>query len=246
MIGLNANELKVFKKLSLNPQSVAEIARKTKLPRMTAYTNLLCLKKKKFVKEVKSETGKRILWMKNQDSVIDSELSEVRKAIFGDTGKRLSGISFYKGRKEVGDKLMELTTRRDGAVMYAIQNAHNWWRWVEVMGREWVNKHNRAVVKHKLIAFTIHSPTAPEKITKDIDIITNYKGRQGNSHAIPEQFLKKDISFYIFDDTIFLVNLEKMEGTLLVSKDMAAFLIRLFAFMFEKASEDEFFFKYNR
>lgn len=246
MIGLNANELKVFKRLTYNPQSVAEIIRKTRMPRMTAYTNLLRLKKKKLAKSIVSESGRRALWVKNQDSVIEAELSETRKAILHDTGKQNSGTSFYKGRKEVGDKLMELTTRKDGATMYSIQNAHNWWRWVEVMGKPWVNKHNRAVVRHKLIAFTIHSPTAPERIKKDEEIIQAYKGRLGNSHAIPESFLKKDLSFYIFDDTIFLVNLEKVEAVAFANKDMASFLVKMFAFMFTKADEEEFFLKFNR
>lgn len=243
---MNANELKVMRKITHNPQSVAELVRKTKMPRMTVYTNLLRLEKKKLAKEVKSESGKRALWAKNQDSLIEEEFTHMREIVLGSSGKNVEGLSLYKGKREVAEKLMELTTRKDGATMYAIQNTHNWWRWVEVMGKDWVNKHNRAVVKHKLVAFTIHSPTAPERIRKDEDITQAYKGRRGNSHAIPEQFLKKDLSFYIFDDTIFLVNLEKVEATLLVNKDMASFLIRIFAFMFEKAEEEEFFLKYNR
>ncbi len=246
MIGLDARELKVFKKLTHNPQSVAELVRKTKMPRMTVYTNLLRLKKKRLVKEVKSESGKRILWAKNQESVIKDELSYMQELVLGNTEKSTGGISLYKGKKEVGDTLMELTTRKDGATMYSIQNAHNWWRWVQIMGKDWVNKHNRAVVKHKLVAFTIHSPTAPERITKDSDIIEHYKGRRGNSHAIPEQFLRKDLSFYIFDETIFLVNLDKVEATAFTNKDMSLFLIKMFAFMFEKADEEEFFLKHNR
>ncbi len=249
MIGLDTRELKVFKKLTLNPQSVAEIVRKTKMPRMTVYTNLLRLKKKKLIKEIKSESGRRILWAKNQDSIIEEEISGMRETVLGNFsnyGKNVEGLSLFKSKKEVADKLMELTTRKDGATMYSIQNAHNWWRWVEIMGKDWVNKHNRAVVKHKLVVFTIHSPTAPERIKKDEGIIENYKGRRGNSHAIPEQFLKKDLSFYIFDDTIFLVNLEKVEAILFVNKDMSSFLIKMFAFMFEKAGEDEFFLKYNK
>lgn len=245
MIGLDTNELKVFRKLSLNPGSVADIVRKSKLPRMTVYTNLLRLKKKHLAKEVKSGTGKRLLWVKNQDSAIENELDTARETILGYSSSS-KGASVFKGPKEVGGKLMELTVRRKGATMYSIQNAHNWWRWIEVMGKEWVNKHNRAVVKNELVAFTIHSPTAPERIKKDETIIKNYKGRRGNSRAIPESFLRKDLSFYIFDDTIFLVNLEKVEATLLVDKDMSSFLIKMFAFMFEKAGEEEFFLKYNR
>ncbi len=246
MIGLDNNELKVFKKLELNPQSVAELVRKTKMPRMTVYTNLLRLKKKNLVKECKSDSGKRNLWLRNQDVVIEKNLREVKEKILGKSGSVSGDILVFKGEKEVGDKLMELTTRRDGAVMYAIQNAHNWWRWVELMGKDWVNRHNRAVVKHRIIAFTIHSPTAPEKIKQDLDIINNYKGRHGNSHTIPEQFLKKDLSLYIFDNTLFLVNLEKVEATLLLDKDLSAFLVRLFVFMFEKAEEDDFFLRYNK
>lgn len=250
MIGLDKNELKVFKKLTLNPQSVAELVRKTKIPRMTVYTNLLRLKKKKLVKDVKSESGNRIVWEKNKDSVIEEQLREARSTILsGSKNRAVKDYSFikkYRGKKEVSEALMALTVCKDGATMYSIQNSRNWWRWVEIMGKDWVNEHNRQVVKHKLVCFTIHSPSAPEPIKKDEEIIKAYKGRRGNSHAIPEVFLKKDLSFYIFDDTIFLVNLYKVEATAFISTEMASFLIKMFSFMFEKADEEEFFLKYNR
>lgn len=246
MIGLDTTELKVFKKLTHNPQSVAELVRNLKMPRMTVYTNLLRLQQKNIAKEMKSESGKRMLWVRSQDSVIEREVEGLEALVLGGKRKSAGGVSLYKGKKEVGDKLMELTTRKDGATMYALQHADNWWRWVEVMGKAWVNKHNKAVVDHKLIAFTIHSPVAPENIKQDASILENYKGRLGNSHTIPERFLKRNLSLYIFDDTLFLVNLETVEATLVINKDIASFLVKMFAFMFEKAGEDDFFLTYNK
>ena len=114
------------------------------------------------------------------------------------------------------------------------------------MGKEWVNKHNRAVVKHKLIAFTIHSIEAPTDIKKDKDITAAYKGRLGNSHAIPEEFLAKGLSLYIFEDTILLVDLENIRAILFTDHGMAAFLIKMFAFMFSKGEREEFFLNFNR
>src|SRR6202008_5163102 len=111
MIGLDTNEIKVFKKLTLNPQSVADLVRKTRMPRMTMYTNLLRLKKKRLAKEIKSETGKRNLWVRNQDSIIEEELSESKEKILGLASKTSKKISVFKGKDEVGDKLMELTVR---------------------------------------------------------------------------------------------------------------------------------------
>ena len=250
MIGLDKNEIKVFKKLNYNAQSVADIVRKTKMPRMTVYTNLLRLHKKKLVTGVNSESGKRVEWVRGKDSVIKEELEDVTELILGKTtdlnGGDLSGIKLLCGKKEIADTLMYLTTRKDGAKMYSIQNSRNWLRWIEVMGKKWVNEHNRAVVRHKLVCFTVHSKYAPEKIKQDKEVLDAYKGRLGNSHAIPEAYLKKDLSFYIFEDTIFLVNFAKVEATLFTDADMASFLIKMFAFMFEKADEEEFFLKYNR
>ena len=56
MIGLNISEIKVFKKITLNPQSVADIVRKTKMPRMTVYTNLLRLEKMKLAQKVSTRS----------------------------------------------------------------------------------------------------------------------------------------------------------------------------------------------
>lgn len=246
MIGLSKNELKVFKKLTLNPQTVAELVRVLHMPRMTVYTTLLRLKKMKLVKEIESESGKRMLWVKNQDSVIKKSVEEVKETILGVSGKNTGNLLYYKGKKEIGDKLMELTLRRHGATMYAIQHTYNFGRWVSVMGKDWVNRHNKAVVDAELVAFTIHSPTVSDVIKKDVEIIDAYKGRRGNSHVIPEQFLKKDLAFYIFDDTIFLVNLAKIEATLLVDEDIASFLVKMVSFMFEKSNEEEFFLKFGR
>jgi hypothetical protein len=246
MIGLDTNEVKVFKKLSLNPQSVAELVRILKMPRMTVYTNLLRLKQKKLVKEVKSETGKRMLWVKNDDSVIESELSRVAETMLGGAISAGPGITTYRGKEEVSDALMDLTVRKDGARMYSIQSSKNWATWIKLMGKEWVNKHNRAVVKHKLLALTIHSPEAPDDIKKDKDITDAYKGRLGNSHAIPEEFLPKGLSLYIFEDTILLVDLQKVEAISFTNHNMATFLIKMFTFMFEQSEREEFFQKFGR
>lgn len=246
MIGLNKNELKVFKKLTLNPESVAELVRKTRLPRMTVYTNVLRLKKMKLIQEVKSATGKRSLWQRNSDSILGQKLSEVAENIFGKSTATTPGIVSYSGIAGISDALMQLTVRKDGARMYSIQSSKNWQMWLKLMGKEWVNQHNRAVVKHKLIAFTIHSPEAPDDIKKDKDITDAYKGRLGNSHSIPEEFLARGLSLYIFDDTILLVDLEKVEAISFTSHNMATFLIKMFTFMFAQSDREEFFENFNR
>lgn len=246
MIGLDKRELKVFKKLTLNPQSVAELVQKLKMPRMTVYTNLLRLRAKKLIKEVKSETGKRVLWARNNDSLIGEELSHVAESLLGKQIRTGTGITSYTGKEEVGNALMKLTTRKDGARMYSIQSSKNWAIWLKIMGKEWVNKHNRAVVKHTLLALTIHSLEAPENIKKDKDITDAYKGRLGNSHAISEEFLPKGLSLYIFEDTILLVDLQKVAALSFTDHNMAAFLIKMFTFMFGKGEREEFFQKFNR
>lgn len=246
MIGLDTNEVRVFKKLSLNPKSVAELVRILKMPRMTVYTNLLRLKQKKLVKEVQSETGKRMLWVKNDDSVIGEELSRAAESILGKTITAGSGITKYRGKEEVGDVLMELTIRKDGARMYSIQSSKNWAMWIKLMGKEWVNKHNKAVVRHKLLALTIHSLEAPENIKKDKSVTDAYKGRLGNSHAIPEEFLPRGLSLYIFEDTVLLVDLENVEAISFTDHNMATFLVKMFTFMFGQTEREEFFQRFNR
>lgn len=245
MIGLHTSEAKVFKKLSYNSESVATLARKTKMPRMTVYTTLLRLKKKKLAIEVKSKTGKRILWSRNKDSAIQSELVLTQHMLTGsflETGF----TNLFVGKTAIQEELMRLTIRKFGAYMYSIQNSKNWVRWIEIMGKKWVNDHNKAVVDQGLVCFTIHSKEAPEKIKSDKEVISAYKGRLGGSHAIAESFLKKDISFYIFDETIFLVNLETVEAVEVTNKDLSEFLIKLFMFMFEKTDTEEFFRVYGR
>jgi len=253
MIGFTKNEIKVFDSVSRNGETVAFIVRKTKMPRMTTYTILLRLEKSGLVKQIKSDSGKKMLWTRNQDSALEKELLRAEEVILGrksnvkeNKNKFLSDTVFFYGKKEISEALMNLTIRKDGIRMYSIQNSKNWSRWIDIMGKDWVNKHNKMVVKHKLICFTIHSPEAPENIKKDRDVIEAYKGRLGNSHAIPESFLKRDLSFYIFEDTIFLVNLEKLEAVSFTNHDMASFLIKMLMFMFEKGEEEEFFLKFNR
>lgn len=247
MIGLNKNEIKVFKTLNMNPQAVADIVRKTKMPRMTVHTVLLRLKKERLAKTIRSESGKRLMWCRNDGYRIEEKIGATKKTLLGSDGGKVSkGYLTYHGKKEVADALMNLTIRKDGARMYSIQSSKNWAAWVKLMGKDWVNKHNRAVVKHKLVALTIHSPDAPEGIKKDKDITDAYKGRLGNSHAIPEEFLARGLSLYIFDETILLVDLEKVEATSFTNHNMATFLIKMFTFMFEQSEREEFFQKFNR
>ncbi len=247
MIGLKKNELKVFKKLSYNPESVALLVRKLKMPRMTVYTVLLRLQKQGLAKTSVSATSKRATWSRSEDSHILEEVEEVSKTLLGIEVKKLSeGFSLYSGKKEVADALMNLTIRKDGARMYSIQSSKNWAMWLKLMGKDWVNKHNKAVVEHKLLALTIHSPEAPEDIKKDKEVTDAYKGRLGNSHAIPEEFLPRGLSLYIFEDTILLVDLEKVEAISFTDHNMAAFLIKMFSFMFEQSEREEFFQKFNK
>lgn len=246
MIGLHKNEVKIFKKLTLNPQSVADVVCKTKMPRMTVYTTLLRLKEKKLVQVTKSDSQKRLLWSKKNETDIEKELSCVAENLLGKRLISRQEIIVYVGKEEVSNVLMELTVRKDGARMYSMQSSKNWKMWLSLMGKEWVNKHNRAVVKHKLIAFTIHSPEAPKDIREDKEITSAYKGRLGNSHSIPEQFLAKGLSLYIFEDTILLIDLEKVEAILFTDNTMSRFLIGMFSFIFEKSDREEFFQKFNR
>ena len=60
-----------------------------------------------------------------------------------DEKKILSDSLFFYGKKEISEALMDLTTRKDGARMYSIQNSKNWSRWIDIMGKDWVNKHNK-------------------------------------------------------------------------------------------------------
>lgn len=253
MIGLTKNEIKVFEKVTRNPETVATIVLKTKMARMTVYTILLRLEKMGLVKQIESSSGNKMEWTRSKNEVIAKEIDRAKRLLLNTkvskkTSKGYShqDVVLYSGKKEVAAALVELTVRKDGAKMYSIQNSKNWKRWIDLMGKDWVNMHNKLVVKHKLICFTLHSPDAPEDIKKDSEVIAAYKGRLGNSHAIPESFLKRDVSFYIFEDTIFLVNLEKVEATSFTHGDIASFLIKMFSFMFEKGSEEEFFLKYNR
>ncbi len=246
MIGLSRSEVKVFKKLTSKAQSVADIVRITKMPRMTVYTNLLRLAKMKLAQEVKSESGKRVLWVKTGDASLEKEISQIAEGILGKQIGNMAGITKYSGKEEVGGALMNLTTRKDGARMYSVQSSKNWQMWLDLMGKEWVNKHNRAVVTHKLIALTIHSEDAPTDIKKDKEITNAYKGRLGNSHAIPEEFLPKGLSLYLFDDTILLVDLERVTAISFTDHGMASFLIKMFTFMFVKGEREEFFQKFGR
>lgn len=245
MIGLNKSEAKVFKELSYDGESVASFVRRMKMPRMTVYTTLLRLKKKKLAVEVKSETGKKMLWSRNKDSVIQSEISSLEQMLMG-ISSGVGPAQMFIGKDAIKEELMRLTVRKRGARMYSIQNSRNWVRWIEIMGKKWVNEHNKAVVDQKLVCFTIHSEEAPEKIKSDKEVLDAYRGRRGNSHAVHERFLKRDVAFYIFDETLFLVNLEKLEAIEIVSKDLTEFLVKVFSFMFEKTEQEEFFRKWGR
>ncbi len=246
MIGLHKNETKVFKKLTLNPQSVADIVREAKMPRMTVYTNLLRLEKMKLAQEVKSESGKRILWVKKDGTALEEEISHLSQSLIGRRAGNIKGITHLSGKEEVASALMNLTTRKDGARMYSVQSSKNWQMWLSLMGKEWVNKHNKAVVAHKLMSLTIHSREAPTDIKKDEDITDAYKGRLGNSHAIPEEFLPQGLSLYIFENTILLVDLKHVKAISFTDNGMAEFLIKMFAFMFSKGEREEFFQKFGR
>lgn len=246
MLGLNVNELKVFKRLTFNAQSVADIVSHTKMPRMTVYTNLLRLEKMKLAQKVQSKSGKRLLWVKRDSSVIEKQISHTFLSVIGRQIGNKSEMIEYVGKQQVCSILMELTTQKDGARMYSVQSSKNWTTWLTLMGKEWVNKHNRAVVKHGLIALTIHSEEAPADIIKNKDITDAYKGRLGNSHAIPEEFLPEGLSLYIFENTILLVDLKKVKAVSFTDHGLAVFLIKMFAFMFSKGEREEFFQKFNR
>ena len=248
MINLSSTERKVFKALSQVPAAVAHISRKAHVPRMTAYTVLLRLQKSKLVTTVNSVTGKKKLWVKVDDSVLLRSFDAFKKNYIPSVvqSSHKEELKIYQGKEEIGDALMGLTKRKDGARMFSIQSSQNFPLWIKVMGKEWVNKHNRAVVEHKLITLTIHSKHVPELITREKDVVDSYKGRLGNSHSIDEEFLIKGLSFYIFDDVIFLVNLNTVEASLIERKDLSLFLKSMFLCIFSKSEQELFFKQFGR
>ncbi len=252
MIGLRTFELKVFKALD-RPMSVAQLTLKLKAPRMTVYSNLLRLQEAGLVRHVSTPSGKRVLFERAEELQILKEVEEIKKVLISTRRSRkskrpysFSGFRTYSGKEEISQAIMELTKRTEGGRLYSIQTSDNWNNWIKLIGKDKVNEHNSLVVKHKLLSFSLHSPKAPENIEKDETIIKAYKGRLGHSRSIPEAFLKRNLSFYVFEEIIFFVNLEKAEAFSFRHHDFSSFLVKMFMFMFEHSDEEEFFLKFNK
>ena len=247
MIGLTHSEQKVFRCLTGTSKSVAEIVREVRLPRMTVYTCLLRLQNKKLATTTIVDGKKRVRWTRASLSSVSKVVNSLRKNLLdtSNTANQMSDAVLLHGKKEVSSVLVRLTKQNRGGRMYSLQHSKNWSTWMKIFGKKLTNYHNRLVVDEKLVCFTIHSPTFPQDVVEDQETLKAYKGRLGNSHVIPEAYLKKDMALYIFGDEILFVNLATVEASLYVNKELADFLEKMTMYIFEHGGEDEFFRKHN-
>jgi len=241
-LGLNRREEKLFFSLTETSQGVANLTRKTRLPRMTVYKILLRLRRRALVQSVC--VGKRLAWRRSSDRELFGLYQSLMDtiAVHEHGGGKVSVVGTKGGEFVLHRGIKNLRTLYEKFVDSTLGN-----RFFAIQPNRSLANYNKigGETLHKLNAQLKKSGTIAEAIGQT-NIINHYQellrgqkenareffeplaDRPYNVHLVPPEFLAQDAELYIFGNTALITNWTEEVAIEIKNPEVISFLKNFF------------------
>lgn len=205
LLELKNPEKDVLRVLTREQMSVAEIARKSALPRMTAFTALRSLKRRGLAE--RSLQGKRHLWTRIEANQASNLLQTTFDALInpGDSKERKLFIKTYAGADQLFSVLKDNFTAHAGERLYGFQSTRSAKECIEALGMDRVIAINSLIKENSIIIEAVLGKNFSE-IGKEYgsEWRESYVGRAAAITVVPEEFLDLGVDIFVFSRSLLI------------------------------------------
>lgn len=236
ILKLHSRERKLVKTLlkAESPMSISDLARITRLPRTSIYTQIDNLAKRGVI--MRRKHGREVLFR-----IADEESTQPFFDILGRQEKdaplsrlgKFSGVTVCEGvaamLKNVNRYLVEHPAER----VFAIQTAEAWSSWIAKLGQNQISDLNRAIRENKIVFETI----VPENFIQDLykkhgaELLQSYFGRATRVYVVPAPFFHFQSDVLMTNQRAFLMDWSRELGIIIENKAILDLLRSVFQFL---------------
>ena len=205
LLELKKPEEAVLRALACEPMSVAEIARRSELPRMTAFSALQSLKRRRLAE--RPLVGKRHFWARAETDRVSGLLQMTFDALInpGNHGEQKLFIKTYSGSEELFSVLRDLLEAHAGERLYGFQSTKSAKECIETLGTERVVAINNLIKEKGIIVEAVLGKSFAE-IGKEYgpEWRESYVGRAAAVTLVPEEFLDLGVDIFVFNHSLLI------------------------------------------
>jgi len=204
---LKITEETVFLALSAVPQSVAKIAKKAKLPRMTVFESLRSLKHRGIAKRI--QVGKRHFWLKINSTQITNLLQLAFDSILEPNKKQNKKlfVRISENAEDIFESLKKAIIKNSEKRLIGIQSTASARLNIKTLGVKKTAELNNLIKQQGVIVEGILGGDFTE-LKKEFGKIwsESYAGRSAAITFLPTNLLNLSEDVYIFPESLFVIN----------------------------------------
>jgi len=205
LLDLKESEETVFRVLTRESMSVADIAREVTLPRMTAFQALRSLQRRKLVE--RTLVGKRYFWRRIGVNQASDLLQMTFDALInpGSHGERKLFIKTYSGSADLFSVLKDLLEAYAGERLYGFQSTKSAKECIDTLGTDRVVAINNLIKEKGIIVEAVLGKSFAE-MGKEYgsEWQESYVGRAAAITVVPEDFLDLGVDIFVFNHSLLI------------------------------------------
>jgi hypothetical protein len=238
LLELKKPEVAILRVLSREPMSVAEIARRSNLPRMTAFVALGSLKHRGLVE--RTLKGKRHFWMRVEANQASGLLQTAFDAIInpGGHGERKLFIKTHDGADELFSVLRDFFEAHAGERLYGFQSTKSAKECIDTLGMDRVVAINELIKEKGIIVEAVLGKSfAKTGREYGPEWQESYVGRAAAITVVLEEFLDLDVDIFVFSRSLLIFHWKEETAVEIMHPEVVATfrkLVRAFSMLGRK------------
>jgi len=241
LLRLDEHEASILKCLEDGPINISDLARGTKFPRTTLYTEINYLKKRGLIQSKKYK-GAVILTLVPKGEIKEKLMREARllSGIRKNSGKSFPSVGFagfteIHGKEAMFD-IWKMVSKQKNSRLHVIQTTRSMISTLRGFKSGQFVPINKAIKRNNILVDGIiredYFPTYLSLYKKDKriqkNILQSFIGRMQALTLVRNEYLNTDTESYIIKGKAYLMNWEDEVGIIIENKNMVAFLEELF------------------
>jgi hypothetical protein len=237
ILGLSRKQAAVLAKLRTRPTTPLEIARATRISRTAIYAILRSFKSRGLAQE-RITDGKK-LWQLAPAPLLKSRFSDAKRILVKPTEgtKEVSSakttITLHRGKRAVKNILENIVVKQKNKRWRGLQGDVGPSGWDKVFTVREINRINEHIKRNKIIVESVYPTGWFERHTRELGVewAAGFEGRSVDGHLIDPAYFKHGGQLWVFEDSLYLVDLNAELVIEIKNSEIRTMIIRLLEFV---------------